>query len=357
MTLDDLRVEIDSLDDQLLNILNARMDVVKKVGDLKSQTGGAIYRPERERAIIERLKNNNNGLLNSAAIEAIYLEIFAVSRNLELPEKVAYLGPEGSYTHQAAESRFGAMSDYLSMTNIDSVFHAVEAGRAKYGVVPIENNTDGIVGETLDMLGVSKLKIVAEMMMPIHHTFASSCDDLKDIKRIYSKDIAFGQCRQFLSEYHLQNVERFPVESTAKAAMLASQEPNSAAICSHIAAKLYTVPILFENIEDSQNNKTRFIIISDFVNHRSGDDKTSVFAAIPGSDKPGALMYFLKDFYDAGINLTKIESRPVTSVSDFSFWFFIDFEGHYEDEKVQQLLQKYPHELKWLGSYAQGVMP
>lgn len=353
-TLDQLRDDIDRIDSEVLELLNERMDVVKQVGELKSKTGSAIYRPEREKAIIDRLASLSKGHLNRAAIEAIYLEIFAVSRNLELPERVAYLGPEGTYTHQAAESRFGAMSEYLSMANIDGVFNSVLSGRAKYGVVPIENNTDGIVGETLDMLGSCDLKIVAELFMPIHHTFASACDRLSDIERIYSRDIAFGQCRKFLSEYSLEGVERFPVESTAKAAQLASVNPGSAAICSHIGAKLHQLPILYENIEDSQTNKTRFIIISDFTNQKSGQDKTSVFARIPHSDRPGALANFLQTFVDAGINLTKIESRPMADVRDFSFWFFIDFEGHYDDENVQQVLTRYAEEIKWLGSYAQA---
>lgn len=352
--LDGFRQEIDALDDQLLEILSRRMEVVRKIGEFKNKSGASIYRPEREKAILDRLNANNKGLLNEAAIEAIYLEIFAVSRNLERPERIAYLGPEGSYTHQAAESRFGAMSEYLSMNTISAVFHTIESGRARFAVVPIENNTDGIVGETLDLLGESDLKIVAELYLPIHHTFASQCEKLQDVKRIYSKDIAFGQCRSFLSEYNLENVERFTVESTAKAAMLAAKDPESAAICSHIAAKLYHVPIMFEDIEDDQNNKTRFVILSDFSNKKSGNDKTSFFARLKDSDKPGTLVSFLEDFDAEKINLTKIESRPVASVKDFSFWFFIDIEGHYEDENVQRVFNRHKAEIKWLGSYVKA---
>ncbi len=353
MNLAELRKEIDTIDDKILELLNNRMEIVQRVGKLKKTEGSSIYRPEREREILERLKKGTT-ILNADAIDAIYLEIFAVSRNLELPERVAYLGPEGTFTHQAAESRFGAMSEYLSMQNIASVFHSVESKRAKYGVIPIENNTDGVVGETLDILGESDLKIVAELLMPIHHTFATKCDSLKDIKRIYSRDVAFGQCRNFLNEYNLEDVERIPVDSTAKAAMLASEDSDSAAICSHIAAKLYKVPILFENIEDSSKNKTRFIIVSDFKNNDSGNDKTSIFANIKNTDKPGALFNFLKDFYDAKINLTKIESRPVADVGDFSFWFFIDFEGHIDQPHIATLMSRYEDTIKWLGSYPKG---
>ncbi|BAF69503.1 chorismate mutase/prephenate dehydratase [Nitratiruptor sp. SB155-2] len=346
-----LREKIDTIDDKILELLNERMKIVQEVGKLKNSTGAPIYRPEREIAILNRLKSKNGGPLNDAAIEAIFLEIFAVSRNLERPERVAYLGPEGSFTHQAAESRFGAMSEYLPIHSISAVFKAVEAGRAKYGVVPIENSIDGVVGETLDLLGKSDLKIVAETYMPIHHSFASLEEKLSNIKKIYSKDIAFGQCRNFLNEHFLDDVELIPVESTAKAAKLASGERGTAAICSNIAAKLYNLPILFENIEDVASNMTRFIILSDFKNRRSGFDKTSILAKL--QDRPGALVHFLEDFDKENINLTKIESRPAED-KDFNYWFYIDFDGHIDDENVQKVLQKHIHEIKWLGSYAKS---
>jgi chorismate mutase / prephenate dehydratase len=353
--LDKLRFKIDEIDEQILALLNERMQVVADVGAFKSKTGGAIYRPEREKAILERMNSLNSGLLNATAIEAIYLEIFAVSRNLELPEKIAYLGPEGSFTHQAAESRFGAMSDYLPMSSIYAVFKALESKRAKYGVVPIENNSDGIVGETLDLLGESELKIVAELQLPIHQAFVSKAEHLTDIKRVYSKDKAFGQCRDFLVEHSIESIELIPVESTAKAAKLAAEDATSAAICSHIAAKLYNIPTLFENIEDIHTNKTRFIILSDFKNSQSEHDKTSILAKLP--HKPGSLVQFLQDFDAAEVNLLKIESRPARGdEEDFSSWFYIDFEGHFDDKKIQEILSNHATEVKWLGSFvnAQG---
>ncbi len=351
--LQSLRKRIDAIDDKILDLLNERMEVVKEVGELKNKTNAPIYRPERELAILERLKKRNEGPLNDRAIEAIFLEIFAVARNLERPERVAYLGPEGSFTHQAAESRFGAMSEYLPSNTIASVFTSLEAERAKYGVVPIENSIDGVVGETLDLLGKSDLKIVAEIYMPIHHSFASLEEKLENIKKIYSKDIAFGQCRKFLQE-HFEDAELIPVESTAKAAKLAAAEPGSAAICSDIAAKLYNLPVLFENIEDVHTNTTRFIVLSNFKNTPSGNDKTSILAKL--ADKPGALVRFLEDFERADINLTKIESRPAAD-KDFSYWFYIDFEGHVDDANVQEVFAKHENEIKWLGSYAKGKRP
>ena len=356
-TLEACREAIDSLDDAIVRMLNERMEIVKRVGEIKHDTGGAIYRPEREKAIVERLSSLSSaegGPLNAAAIEAIFLEIFAVSRNIELPERIAYLGPEGSFTHQAAESRFGAMSEYLSLGSIHAVFKTLESGRAKFGVVPIENSRDGVVGETLDLLAKSPVKIVAELYMPIHMAFATKAEHLSGIKRVYSKDKGFGQCREFLQEHSLDTVELIPVESTAKAAILAAQDPEAAAICSHIAAKLYGVPTMFENIEDVHNNTTRFVILSDFKNGASGEDKTSLFVRLKDACEAGALVHFLQDFDDEQINLSKIESRPSKGNDTFGYWFFIDFYGHIDDANVQKVVQKHSEEVTWLGSYVKG---
>jgi len=357
-TLDDCRVAIDAIDNEMLQLLNKRMKVVERVGEIKKDSGGAIYRPEREKAIIERLVKLNDedgGLLNKSAIEAIFLEIFAVARNLELPEKIAYLGPEGTFTHQAAESRFGAMSEYISLNSIESVFKELEAKRAKFGVVPIENSRDGVVGETLDLLAKSDVKIVAELYMPIHISFATKAKSLKNITKIYSKDKGFGECREFLNEYDLHNIEQIPVESTAKAAILASQDENAAAICSHIAAKLYGVPVMFENIEDVHDNATRFVILSDFKNGISGEDKTSILVKLKDAAEAGSLVHFLSDFDSAKINLSKIESRPSKEKDGgFSYWFYIDFYGHIDEEHIQAVIQKHKEEVTWLGSYVKG---
>ncbi len=356
-TLDDCRAAIDKIDDELLDLLNKRMNIVERVGEIKSDDGGAIYRPEREKDIIARLTElsaKNNGLLNDKAIEAIFLEIFAVSRNLELPERIVYLGPEGTFTHQAAESRFGAMSDYLSVGSIHSVFKTLEAGRAKFGVVPIENSKDGIVGETLDLLSKSPMKIVAELYMPIHAAFATKATKLEDINKIYSKDKGFGQCREFLQEHGLINIEQIPVESTAKAAILAAEDSNAAAICSHIAAKLYALPTMFENIEDEHDSSTRFIILSDFKNAQSEHDKTSILVKLDDAQKPGSLVHFLQDFDNENINLSKIESRPSKDKNGFGYWFYIDFYGHIDDAAIQRVLAKHDGEVTWLGSYVKG---
>jgi chorismate mutase / prephenate dehydratase len=365
ITLEDLRNSIDKIDDQLLDLLNQRMDVVKQVGELKKNNNSIIYRPEREKSILDRLSTQSKGLMNRPALEAIFLEIFAVARNLEMPERIAYLGPEGSFTHQAAESRFGAMSDYIALPNIRSVFESVNTERARFGIVPIENNQEGIVKETIDLLYDSDLKIISEIVLPIHFTLASKNDKISEITKIYSKDIAFGQCENFLHDYFgkkeldfLGDDQNFfvSVDSTSKAAKLASQDPNSAAICSHIAAKMFGVPILFDNIEDSQLNRTRFLIIGkNIINQKSENDKTTIIAKLPDDGKPGTLVRFLQEFENEGINLIKIESRPSKEADKFNFWFLMEFDGYFMDNNIQKIMQKHASDVKWLGSYVKVV--
>ncbi len=347
--LEELRDKLDAIDNSLLKLLNQRMEIVHQVGTLKAQSGGAIYRPEREKAIIDRLDALNDGKLNRNAIEALFLEIFAISRNLELPENIAFLGPNGSFTHQAAEARFGAMSSYISIGSIKGVFREVSSKKAKFGVIPIENSSNGIVSDTISSLSNYDLKIIAEVILNIHHTLATTCDKVEDIKRIYSKDIAFEQCHRFLENFGLDEVEHIPVESTTKAAKYALNEKGSAAICSHVGAKIYNLPILFENIEDKDNNKTRFFIVSDFENAPSGNDKTSILAKLPNT--PGALVEFLTDFDKAEINLTKIKSHIVEGDSIF----FIDFDGHKDDDNVNTIFKKHEDSIKFLGSYVKEV--
>ena len=243
------------------------------------------------------------------------------------------------------------MSEYMPLAAIESVFEAVDTGRAVFGVIPIENNQEGVVAETIDLLGITELKIVAEIAFSIHFAFGTREDNLKNIKKIYSRDIGFKQCKKFLREsFNGSRVELIPVNSTSKAAKLAMEEDGAAALCPHIAARLNNLPILFDNVEDSEDNFTRFLIISKgFKNMGSGVDKTSILAKT--GDQPGSLVSLLQDFYDSGINLSKIESRPAKKGKNFKYWFFIDFDGHVEDENVARLMEKHKKDLKWLGSY------
>lgn len=351
MEINSLREKINQIDSDLLELLNNRMQVVQEIGLMKKKTNAIVYRPEREKWILDRLETlNKDPLLNREAIEAIFLEIFAVSRNIELPERISYLGPEGSFTHQAAESRFGALSEYMALPTIKAIFDSIETERVRFGIVPIENNQEGSVADTIDQLCVRDVKIAAEIPMPIHFAFASNENNLHNIETIFSKDIAFRQCRNFIEDHFGNEVKCIEVTSTSKAARLAKERPNSAAICSHIAAKLYDLPVFFKNIEDTHNNRTRFLILGkNIVNQPGENDKTTILARI--SDTPGALVDFLFEFKNAGVNLTKVESRPAKEGDKFKYWFLIDFDGHYFDPKVESIFKKYPEQIHFLGSY------
>jgi len=344
-----LRSEIDNIDNEILKLLNKRMKIAKKIGKIKNRENKQIYKPEREKEIIDRLvkiSKEDNGILRDKDIKAIFSEIFAISRMFQRNERIAFLGPIGTYTHQAAKNEFGKNAKYLPISNIEGVFKEVYNKEAKYGVVPIENNTEGVVGITLDSLKKYNVKIVSEICIDIHHSFASYQDDLTKIKRIYSHPQGYNQCLNFLETHFLLDVEFIPTESTAKAAKLASEDKESGAICSEIAAKLYNVPILFDKIEDNLANRTRFIIISDYKIEKSGNDKTSIIAKT--THKPGSLFELLKKFKDRNINLLKIESRP-NKDDTFNTWFYIDFEGHIDNKNVKELIED--EEMIWLGSY------
>ena len=324
-----LRQNIDSIDKEIIQLLDKRLTFVQQIGHLKVKNNASIYRPDRERAIIQNLLSitKEKGLknLNKPIIEAIFYEIFAIARNIETPQKIAFLGPIGSYTHQAAENRFGPLSAYLPLTTISAVFEALQRGNAKYGVIPLENNTNGMVGETIDNLAKHNFKIINEIILPIHHSFATKEKHINDIKRIYSKDIAFGQCSNFLQSYQLHEIEHISVSSTAFGAKLASSESGSAAICSEIATKLYNLPIMFANIENHCTNQTRFVIISDFTNEKGQNDKTSIFVSMKDFGKAGALFGLLQDFKDELINITKIDFRPIQSDGAFHSGFLYGF--------------------------------
>ena len=350
--IEQIRLEINSVDDQILELLNKRMKFVKQIGDLKQQSGTTIYRPEREKAILERLYNSKQNELSKDVIEAIFYEIFAVSRNLEMPQKVAFLGPIGTYSHQAAQARFGTISSYIPLSSIEAVFKVLDNGEAKFGVVPIENNTEGAVGITFDCLKkYEKVKIVAEIYMDIHHSFASLSENISEVFKIYSHPQGYAQCRKFLDDHGLSGVEFIPTKSTAQAAELASKDKNSAAICSKIAAHINKLPIMFETIEDNNANRTRFFVLSDFKNARSEHDKTSII--FKTGDRPGDLFNFLFLFKNAKINITKLESRPIKQ-RNFKQVFYMDFLGHIDDDNVQNIMsiaQNADYDIRWLGSY------
>jgi chorismate mutase/prephenate dehydratase len=353
-TINELRKGIDSIDDSILALLGQRMELVNQIGIIKRDSNSLIYHPDREKEIIDRLTKLNTSKLSDSAIEAIFLEIFGVSRNLELPELISYLGPEGSFTHQAAESRFGAVAEYIPLPSIKSIFDSVETGRAKYGIVPIENNQEGMVKETMDLLNERNLFIISEIIIPVNFCLASKQQSINSITQIYSKDIAFNQCQGFLHDYFGSKQDDFfaQVDSTSKAAKLATENEFSAALCSHIAAKIYGLPILFDNIQDSDSNQTRFVILSKVENlKKTNRDKTSFAVKLKNDDQPGTLLKLLQEFEEEKINLLKIESRPQKDTNEFKFWFFIDVEGNKLDSNISQLLLNKQDELTFLGSY------
>ena len=354
MNIKELRTKIDKIDSDILQLLDERMDFVHEIGLIKSASKESVYRPEREKEIIERLSALSKGKLNPESIKAIFQEIFAAARNIELPERVAYLGPEGSFTHQAAESNFGSQSEYLPLNSIKAVFDSLNSKKAKYGIIPLENNQEGIVQETVDFLGVSKLKIISELPLSISFSFATRSKDLSKIKSIYSKDIAFKQCKEFIENYFSEEIDCIPVNSTSAAVSYADKKPDSAAICSRFAAVQKGVPILYDRIEDSKDNHTRFVVLSLSQNDVvSKKDKTSILVNL--SDGHGVLAEFLQEFHDAKINLTKLESRPAKKGTDFKYVFYIDFEGHYLDNNFQIIYKRYDKNIKLLGSYPRMI--
>lgn len=351
--LEKLRRNIDKLDDEILELLTKRAENVLKIGNIKRDKKAKFYSPERERQILERLTANNKGLFPNNALKAVYREIISASLSLEEPLKVAYFGPIATFTHLAALRHFGSSADFIPMESIKGVFDAVDSGKAEFGVVPIENSTEGVISYTLDMFMDFELKIAAEIMLEVSQNLLSKSGDKNKIKKIYSHPPATTQCRRWL-EINLPAVPVIEVSSTAKAAELASKEENAAAIASELAAKVYDLNFVESGIEDSKHNVTRFLVISGEPYKKTGKDKTSIMFSI--KDRPGALYDILSPFKKAKINLTKIESRPSRRKA-WEYIFFVDMEGHLEDKKVKKAIESLKAGclyLKILGSYPQG---
>ena len=333
MNLDDLRKKIDVMDSDLVRLLNERTEIVLEIGKVKRSKGEEVYVPAREKEVLERVSKLNEGPLKADSVQAIYREIMSASLALERNVVIAYLGPCATFTHQAARSRFGGSVRYMDCETISDVFSAVEKKRADYGVVPIENSTDGAVTHTLDQFTDTSLKIYAEIYLPISHTLMANIPR-EQVKRIYSKPEVFGQCRHWLHE-NMPGVSLVPVSSTARGAEMASREPECAALASTLAAELYGLNVLDRDVQDLGGNTTRFLVIAKSFGKPTGNDKTSVFFAV--KHKVGALYDALSAFKKYSINMTKIESRP-SKTKAWEYYFFVDVEGHAEDEHVQKSL-------------------
>lgn len=349
MNLNDLRIKIDALDKKIIALLNARTDLVLEVGKIKAESGKEIYAPERERQIYDKLSRISKGPLSKEALMAIYREIMSASLAMEKPLRIAYLGPEASYTHLASMSKFGSSVQYDPAISINQVFIEVEQKQADYGVVPIENSNEGAVNHTLDMFMDSDLKICSEILLEISHHLMSR-SSLKKIRKVYSKREALGQCRLWL-DTHLPGVDLIEMSSTTQAAQRAQKEKNAAAIASELASKIYNLPLRASGIQDYAQNVTRFLVISRQLPKASNHDKTSILVSV--KDKVGALYTLLASIRKSGVNMTKIESRP-SKKRAWEYYFFIDFEGHVETPKVKKMLRDMEGKVKFLkilGSY------
>jgi chorismate mutase / prephenate dehydratase len=347
------RRKIDALDANILELLSVRARLAQGIGRSKTERGEEFYSPHREKEVLGRIVSGNPGPLRGEEVENIFREILHSCRSLQARLKVAYFGPEASFTHQAALKNFGKYTDYIPAKAISDVFQEVEQGRADYGVVPIENSTEGAINYTLDMFLESDIKICAEMNMRIHECLLSRSKNAGAVRKIYSFPPALAQCRNWL-ETNMPGVAIADAASTAEAAKTAGKDRSSAAIASKLAGELYGLSVIAENIEDVKENYTRFLVIGHKCAEKSRCDKTSVMFSV--KDRIGALHDMLVPFRKFNINLTKIESRP-TKKKLWEYMFFVDFSGHINDKRVRKalaLLEKQCVFLKVLGSYPQA---
>ncbi len=345
-----LRKEIDALDDKILELLNSRARLALKVGESKVKSKRNIYAPDRERKIYSRLNKLNKGPLPKQAIRNVFGEIISASRSLEQTLKVAFLGPVATFTHQACMQHFGQSAEFTPKNDIADVFDDVDRGKVDFGVVPIENSSEGVVSHTLDMFVSSDLKIYAEVLLEVSLALLNKSGKISDVERVSSHPSPIAQSRGWLKD-NLPGVPVYSISSTAKAASEASKDPKSAAIASVAAANIYDLQVVEERIEDNINNFTRFLIIGKEEAKKSGSDKTSIMFAI--KDISGALYKILQPFAKRGINLTKVESRPVKEKA-WEYIFFLDMEGHITDANVKDSIDELSglcSFVKILGSY------
>jgi len=347
--LEDLRIKIDAIDSELIRLLNERADLVHEVGTIKKQGGLEIYAPEREEKLLQNLIAKNQGRLTEQSIRAIYREIMSSAMALEEDLKIAFLGPEGTWTHQAAISKFGNSVGYAPQRSLDDVFDQVERKRADYGVVPIENTTEGAVSHTLDLFADSPLRICAQILMPIEHHLLSN-SPLERIATIYSHPQVLSRCRKWLAE-HFSHGETAEVSSTAKAATLALKHDQAAAIGGSLLAERHGLEIVQSCIQDEPFSQTRFLVIGHRTCPSTGKDRTSLMFSV--RDEPGSLFHALKPFNQFQINLSKIESRPKRGEGRGQY-FYVDVAAHCRDEQFDTALDELRQHcsfVKILGSY------
>lgn len=359
--LDIIRQKIDGVDRQIHELINTRAKLAQQVADIKKEHEDhpMFYRPEREAQVLKAVmaRNNSlNGVISDEKMAMLFREIMSVCLDLESPQTIAYLGPVGTFTHAAALKHFGKAASTNPMTTISDVFREVAAGSAMYGVVPVENSSEGVVNHTLDGFIASDLKIIGEVELPIHqHFLVAEHTKVDSLSRIYSHQQSLAQCRHWL-DVNFPNVERVAVSSNGEAARRLKNEWHSAAIAGDVAVNEYDLHKLYENIEDNPSNTTRFLIVGRESIAPSGQDKTSILVA--AHDKSGALIEILDPFRKHGVSLTSIETRPERP-NKWSYVFFIDMNGHIQDPSVSAAISEIRgivKELRVLGSYPKAVL-
>lgn len=347
-----LRERIDALDLEILKLVSERASAAHAIGKLKGD--GTVYRPEREAQVLRRLAERNPGPLSEKAVTHLFIEVISACRALEDAFSVASLGPNGTFSEEAAVKHFGGQTPVLLCTSIDEVFRSVESGNSGYGVVPVENSTEGAVGRTLDLLLSTPLKICGEVLLPVHQNLLSKGGDISAVKRIFSHAQSLAQCNRWLAQ-NCPRAERIPVASNAEAARMAREDTGSAAIAGRSAADYYGLPVLAGNIEDEPNNTTRFVVVSRHEVPPSGNDKTSLVMST--RNIPGAIHELLTPLAKNGVSMTRLESRP-SRTGLWEYVFFLDMEGHQGDENVARALEgmrELAAFLKILGSYPVAV--
>lgn len=353
-----LRDQIDAIDDQLLQLVSKRAGLAQQIGDIKKKeneanVGVIVYRPEREAQILARMQQNNPGPISNEHIQQLFIEIMSLCRALEKPMNVAYLGPNGTFSEEAALKRFGSAIAAVACDSIDDVFRAVESDDANYGVVPVENSSEGAVGRTMDLLLQTPLSICGEIQLPVHQFLMAQQTDLARITKIYSHPQSLAQCHHWLTVNlpHLPSSALFHAASNAEAARLAAGDQQAAAVASKRAAELFGLTICAENIEDDPKNTTRFLVIGKQQVGVSGKDKTSLIMST--NNRSGAIYRLLEPLAQHGVSMSRLESRP-SRTGLWQYVFFVDLEGHQHDQPVAAALAELREKaafLKILGSY------
>lgn len=350
MSVSELRKEIDRIDDRIVELLNRRAEIAAEIGRLKAHTRTHYFTPERERAVLKRLVQHSKGPLEPPALRAVYREVISACRALEKPLTIAFLGPEGTFSHQAAIVKFGSSSSPAPCDAIPEIFAHVERGTCDYGVVPVENSLAGVIPETLDTFLQTNVRVVSELFVPIAHNLATRCASLEEIRALYTHPQPLAQCRLWLRA-HLPNVEVTETASTVRAAEAAAGEEGAAALCPALAAELTGLPILVEHTEDNPSNRTRFLVLGYNEPDPTGRDKTSVMFSV--HHRAGALFRAMAAFEKYDVNLTMIESRPA-KVAVWEYVFYVDVQGHVRDDSVARALAQLKEQtlfLTVLGSY------